>query len=266
MSAEPGIDEGLRLVRAEAEALHADLRALGPADWHRPSNCSPWDVAMLVAHVSSGGEFFCSNIERGLAGVHTPALSREERAADAGRLAVAGPERIMATLVANTDQFEALVDRLDAAQLDTLAFHNHGLRPVRWFVFHRLAELIFHRWDVQASLGSHPAVDDAAVAYLLPTMLEINLPVLYQRGARGRGRLRVETREQPPRAWLLEADGETLRATPDGASAAPTLRLGAGDLGLLLYGRAPLDTLLASGRATADADAAAVVPTLLGNP
>jgi uncharacterized protein (TIGR03083 family) len=266
MSAEAGIDQGLRLVRAESEALLAELRALSPAEWRHPSNCPPWDVALLVAHVSSGGEFFCSNIERGLAGVHTPAQSREERAAAAGRLAGAGPERIMATLVANTDQFEALVDRLDAAQLDTLAFHNHGLRPVRWFVFHRLAELIFHRWDVQASLGRATVPDDGAVGYLLPTMLEVNLPVLYTRGARGCGRLRVVTREQPPRAWLIEADGEALTARPAADGDAPALRLGAGDLGLLFYGREPLATLLASGRATADAAAVALVPSLLGNP
>jgi uncharacterized protein (TIGR03083 family) len=266
MSAEPEIDEGLRLVRAESEALLADLRALSPADWQRPSNCPPWDVAMVVAHVSSGGEFFCSNIERGLAGVHTPAQSREERAAGAARLAAEGPAAIMATLVANTDQFERCVDRLDAAQLDTLAFHNHGLRPVRWFVYHRLAELIFHRWDVQASLGRATVPDDGAVGYLLPTMLEVNLPVLYTRGARGRGRLRVETREQPPRSWLIEADGETLAARPAATGDAPTLRLGAGDLGLLFYSREPLAALLGAGRATADGEAVALVPTLLGNP
>src|SRR2546430_16392838 len=63
MSAEPGIDEGLRLVRAESEALLADLRALGPADWRHPSNCPPWDVAMVAAHVSSGGGVFFSNIQ-----------------------------------------------------------------------------------------------------------------------------------------------------------------------------------------------------------
>src|SRR5438045_930866 len=140
MSAEPGIDEGLRLVRAESEALLAELRALDPADWRHPSNCPPWDVAMLVAHVAAAG-------------------------------------------------------------------------------------------------------------YLLPTMLEVNLPVLYTRGARGRGRLRVVTREQPPRAWLIEADGETLAARPAADGDAPALKLGAGDLGLLFYGREPLATLLASGRA-----------------
>src|SRR5438270_10481183 len=127
MSADPRVAEGLRLVRADSEGLLADLRALRPEDWSRPSNCPPWDVATLVAHVSSGGEFFCSNIERGLAGVHTPAASREERFAATQRLAAEGPAAITAALVASTDALEALYARLDAAQLDTLAFHNHGL-------------------------------------------------------------------------------------------------------------------------------------------
>src|SRR5258707_746945 len=136
MSAEPGIDEGLRLVRAESEALLADLRALGPADWRHPSNCPPWDVAMVAAHVSRG---------------------------------------------------------------------------------------------------------------------------------RGRGRRRVGTRGRPPRAWLTEADGGTHGARPAAGGEARGLRLGAGDLGLLFYGGEPLATLLAAGRATADAEAVALVPTLLGN-
>jgi len=173
---------------------------------------------------------------------------------------------MIAVLEANTDYFEALFDRLDAAQLDTLAFHHHGLRPARWFLAHRLAEVVFHRWDVQASLGRAGWVSDAAVGYFLPIMLEVNLPVLYTRGARGRGRLRLQTREQPPRAWLVQADGTALRATPDGAADAPSVTLGPGDLGLLVYGRLPLATLIASGRATADPDAAALVPSLLGNP
>ena len=96
-------------------------------------------------------------------------------------------------------------------------------------------------------------------------MLEVNLPVLYTRGARGQGRLRLVTREQPPRAWLVEADGEALRATRDGADA-PAVTISPGDLGLLVYGRVPLATLVASGRATAEPDAAAVIPSLLGNP
>jgi uncharacterized protein (TIGR03083 family) len=265
MSADPWVAEGLRLLRAESEALLADLRALKPADWARPSNCPPWDVATLVAHVTSGAEFHYSSVERGLAGRRTSASSREERMAVAARLAAEGPARMIAVLEANTDYFEALFDRLDAAQLDTLAFHNHGLRPARWFVPHRLAEVVFHRWDVQASLGRATPPDDATVGYFLPIMLEVNLPVLYTRGARGRGRLRLVTREQPPRAWLVEADGAALRATPDGADA-PSVTISPGDLGLLVYGRVPLATLVASGRATADADAVAVVPSLLGNP
>ena len=106
-----------------------------------------------MAHVTSGAEFHCVCVERGLAGERTSPSSREERMADTARLAAEGPERMIAVLEANADYFEALFDRLDAAQLETLAFHNHGPRPARWFLPHRLAEVVFHRWDVQASLG-----------------------------------------------------------------------------------------------------------------
>ena len=267
MSADPRVSEGLAHVRRETAGLLAELQALAPPDWTRPSNCPPWDVQTLAAHVANGDEFYTSSIRRGLAGDPTPALSREERTAQVQALAAAGPPRILAELRASADRFAAFYAALTAAQLDTLAFHNHGLRPARWFVTHRLGEVAFHAWDLRTSLGQVATLDAATIAYLLPTMLEVNLPVLYERGARGRGRLCLATRERTPRAWQLEADGETLRVqpAPDGADA-PTLTLAAADLGLLLYGRVPLSVLAQGGRIEGDPTAADVLPSLLGRP
>ncbi|HZU06539.1 MAG TPA: maleylpyruvate isomerase family mycothiol-dependent enzyme [Chloroflexota bacterium] len=273
-SADARVVEGLRLLRRESEALLAELRALAPADWERPSNCPPWDMRTLVAHVATGAEFHRSSVERGLAGIHTPAASREERQALTAALAAAGAERILAELAANTERFEAFFAQLTPAQLETLAFHNHGLRPARWFVPHRLAEVAFHRWDVHTSLGREAPLAPETAAYLLPTLLEVNFPVLYTRGARGRGRVRLVTTETPPRAWLAEADGEALRVhpvdpahAPSAAAPVPTVTLAPAALGLLVYGRVSLAALVAAGRAQlSDAQAAAVLPTLLGNP
>ncbi|HWP28461.1 MAG TPA: hypothetical protein VNM50_02880, partial [Chloroflexota bacterium] len=82
------------------------------------------------------------------------------------------------------------------------------------------------------------------------------------------------TTETPPRAWLAEADGEALRVhpvdpahAPSAAAPVPTVTLAPAALGLLVYGRVSLAALVAAGRAQlSDAQAAAVLPTLLGNP
>jgi hypothetical protein len=92
--------------------------------------------------------------------------------------------------------------------------------------------------------------------------------VLYTRGVRGRGRVRLATREDPPRAWLLEADGEALRVRSGGEDGAPTVVVDVVDLGLLVYGRATLAAQERAGRAQLRGDRAAadILPTLLGNP
>ena len=50
--------EALRLLRAESDGFGADLAALDPGDWDRPTNCPPWTVRMLVGHLVRGAESY----------------------------------------------------------------------------------------------------------------------------------------------------------------------------------------------------------------
>lgn len=43
--------DAAELARAVEERLIADLRALAPADWRRPTECEPWTVADMVGHL-----------------------------------------------------------------------------------------------------------------------------------------------------------------------------------------------------------------------
>ena len=46
------VREGLRLHRREGDLFIADLEALTPDQWEIPTNCPPWLVRTLAAHVA----------------------------------------------------------------------------------------------------------------------------------------------------------------------------------------------------------------------
>ena len=68
MSSDPQVERCLSSIRELSSALSAELRALSPEAWDRVSNCAPWRVADLVAHIIVSGEGFAASIEGGLAG------------------------------------------------------------------------------------------------------------------------------------------------------------------------------------------------------
>ena len=66
-----------------------------------------------------------------------------------------------------------LVDKLTDAQLEQFDFpHPQGQRSVRWFCTQLLAEVAFHRWDLDWSLGQDAPLDDDLATYLLPFLLD----------------------------------------------------------------------------------------------
>ena len=46
------VRDGLRLHAREGEAFASELAALSEAEWEAPSNCQPWTVRLLAAHVA----------------------------------------------------------------------------------------------------------------------------------------------------------------------------------------------------------------------
>jgi uncharacterized protein (TIGR03083 family) len=147
------LDEGLRRLRTEGDALAADLSGLAPKDWDRLTNCDPWTVRVLVGHAVRACESYLTSLKRGLRGDLEPAFTREQRIARMHEIAGQEPARIVGDLRMVLDRFEQGFGSLRPEQLDTLAAHGFGPRPARWFVEQGLAELTFHRWDLLSSLG-----------------------------------------------------------------------------------------------------------------
>src|SRR6185369_2766350 len=127
------------------------------------------------------------------------------------------------------------------AGLDTVAFHRRGNRPARWFAAHRLAEIAFHRWDFQRSLGQDAVFDEGVAALLLPVLLESNAPRTYAAGLsaeRGAGeRYLLAVAGDLAACWLVTIQPDRLEVVLGPGVADATMTGSASALALLTYGR-----------------------------
>jgi uncharacterized protein (TIGR03083 family) len=248
----------LRAIATLSGELENDVRALSAAAWDGPTNCDPWRVRHLAAHVVSSGEGFVASIRRGLAGSVEPAPSQEARHHRETELAAAGPETVAQALNAVTVEFIGLYHGLDDRQLATICYHRRGNRSVRWYAAHRLAEVAFHGWDLWLSLGRSPQFDDSVAALLLPTLLESNAPRTYAAGLtpeRGRGeRYALVVADDLETRWVVTIAPEKLDAVRGHGPADLTITGSAAELALLVYGRADLLALTKSGAVRLEGD------------
>jgi uncharacterized protein (TIGR03083 family) len=260
MSTDPQVERCLRSIRELSRDLGSQLSALSPEAWDGPTNCEPWRVRDLAAHIVSSGEGFAVSVQRALAGSVEPGVSHEERDRRQAALAAADPATVARELATLTDAFEGLYRDLDEAGLSAIGYHRRGNRPVRWFAAHRLAEVAFHRWDLQLSLGQEPELDEEVAALLLPTLLESNAPRTYAAGLsaqRGIGeRYLLAVAGDPTARWLVTIDPDRLEAGRGDAPADVTITGSAAALALLVYGRSELSALFQADAIRLEGDAA----------
>ncbi|HEY1298821.1 MAG TPA: maleylpyruvate isomerase family mycothiol-dependent enzyme [Chloroflexota bacterium] len=232
-----GVSRCLAGIRERSLAIAGVVRRLSSEQWEGSTNCPPWRVSELATHILTSGQGFVRSIRRGLDGVVEP-VSGAVHAVEGG------PPEVAEALVRVTDEFEALYDGLLDAQLETICFHRRGNRSIRWYAAHRLAEVTFHGWDLDVSLGNPAAVDSAVALLLLPMLLESNVPRTYAAGLsaeRGRGeRFLVCLEGDRSAQWLVTIGPEALLVTRGDAPADLTITADAPTLALLVYGRADL--------------------------
>jgi uncharacterized protein (TIGR03083 family) len=251
MSTDPQVERCLRFISELSNALAAELVALPAEAWDGPTNCAPWRVRDLAAHMVSSGEGVVASIQQGLAGSVEPRLSDAERHHRQADLSAADAETVACALQAVNTDLEGLYASLAETALATICFHRRGNRSVRWYAAHRLAEVAFHYWDLQFSLGRQPMLDEQVAALLLPTLLESNAPRTYaagltpQRGTGERYLLRVA--DDPAACWLVQIDPDKLEARRGAAAADLTIGASASVLALLVYGRFELPAASQSG-------------------
>jgi uncharacterized protein (TIGR03083 family) len=251
MSSDPNVERCLSLVRELSDALVEHLLVVSARAWNGPTNCAPWRVRDIAVHLVSSGEGFAASILRGLAGSVEPGDVSEARQRRQAELEAANAQAIGRELKTVTDEFTGLYAGLQDQELSVICFHRRGNRTVRWYAAHRLAEVAFHSWDLQFSLGQAPTLDDAVAALLLPTLLESNAPRTYAAGLsrqRGSGeRYLLAVADDPLAHWLVTIGPDQLDVRRGGSRADLTITGSASDLALLVYGRVDLHALVQAG-------------------
>jgi uncharacterized protein (TIGR03083 family) len=255
------VRDQLAWIERLSDQLSQEILGLPPDRWDHQTNCAPWHVRDLAAHVVSSGEGFVLSVRRGLAGSAEPTGPPDARRRRQDELAGTDPRTVVAALRAATVEFAGLYQGLTDDQLSAVCFHRRGPRSVRWYAAHRLAEVAFHRWDLLFSVGPQtPELDEEVAALLLPTLIESNAPSSYTAGQtpeRGAGeRYLLAVAGEPRARWLVTIDPEELRvrASPDGGSAGLSITGSAAAIALLVYGRRELADLEACGAVHVEGD------------
>jgi uncharacterized protein (TIGR03083 family) len=237
---DPHVASCLAAIRERSTAIALIVEPLSLDQWGGPTNCPPWLVSDLATHLVTSGQGFVRSIRQGLEGNVEPSPGSSHMAAD-------GPHAVAAALTALTDEFESLYAGLSDARLDMICYHRRGNRSVRWYAAHRLAEVSFHGWDLDVSLGRQASLSPEVASLLLPTLLESNVPRTYAAGLsteRGTGEryLLVASGDDPSARWLVTINPDALQVSREGGAADLTISAPAATLALLVYGRAELQS------------------------
>ena len=243
------VRDALRLLRHESDRFVADLAALQPADWDGPTTCPPWTVRQLAGHIVRQVGSYIRSVEQALGGQPGEPESRESRAQEMNRIAALDPPEILRELRDTNDRFEFWFGVLSADQLGALGPHSHGPRSGAWFVDMRLAEVAFHRLDLQRSLGHDADLDQATARALLPMLLEMNMPAIVRRDRTGgEGTYGLVVRGEPGAAWRLAFSPGALEVTSGADGADATFETDPAAIALLVYARVTWPELEKAGR------------------
>lgn len=272
MSSDPEVERCLSAIRELSGRLSRDVAALSTDEWNRITNCAPWRVRDLVAHIVSSGEGFAASIREALKGSQKQVVSHAERDRRQAELVDAEPATAATEIDKITNDFVGLYDGLEEDGLSAIGFHRRGNRSVRWFAAHRLAEIAFHSWDYQVSLEREPKLDEDVALLLLPTLLESNAPRTYAAGLsteKGTGeRYLLAVTDNPEAQWVVTIDPDELTAVRSQGPADLAISGSAAALALLIYGRYDLTSLFQSGAIRLEGDAAYAdrFPTIFPRP
>jgi uncharacterized protein (TIGR03083 family) len=239
MTGDERTDAGLRLLEGESARFLDDVEGLGPDQWEQPTNCPPWTVRLLTSHLTRGGESYVAAIEAGLRGELRQFGSREERERRMHEIAAQETPKIVSDFRSVLARFAEVVGGLDANAVETLGVHSTGPRTVRWWVDQRLAEVAFHRWDLEHSLGRQADLDPSTAEQLLPMLMDENFEPISQRSLPGTpGRFRLVERGGAGGAWtVISSNGFAGVSRRSAAPVDATIEADTAALALLVYGR-----------------------------
>lgn len=147
----------------------AHLAALDPEHWRAPTRCTEWDVADVVAHLTTADRFWAFTIETARAG-HAPGRSLEGFDPStslepfvAGLRGMA-PADLLAEFAASSAAIETLADALGPDDWAAAGESPLGHLPARFLLTHLVWDSWLHERDIFVPLAGDPEPDELAVA------------------------------------------------------------------------------------------------------
>jgi uncharacterized protein (TIGR03083 family) len=241
-------DEGLRHQDTVTASIVATAGALDQAGWATATNCPPWDVTMLIAHMTRGAESFMTIVKNGLQGITELTQTAEERQRRQAELAALSSADLLATFGQNQQSYRALLAGISDSDLARPGRHAWGMQPLWWFGDQRLAELAFHNWDLHHSLGHEQEIDAKVARYLVPTIIERNVKAFYKASPTHSGHWVIRASDVKDGTWLVEPYAEGVAMTRGPAEGDVVIQGDAAALLRWLYGRADMKDLEHAGR------------------
>ena len=240
----------LAALAGEAAALEDYLAGLSETDLERPSACSEWTVAEVVAHITWGGHYFAEIVERALQGDTSPPTGlpppgptrRQAIAERAKRVRAEAGGGIREAFREANQALAACLMKVGPEDWDRPTAHRLG--PIRLVAQGRVNELAVHGWDIRSVIDPPGHLRGPSLPLLLD-LLERWVELLAQPDPQQTTthRLRFEFGEPgfAPRDLVIEPGG--VRFGP--ASGDPA--------GLVLRCHPEVPVLLAMGRLDAPA-------------
>ncbi|MFP6870128.1 MAG: maleylpyruvate isomerase N-terminal domain-containing protein [Nitrospinota bacterium] len=256
-------------VEKENRRFIAILCGLDEAGWRRPTYCSGWSAADVVAHMTLGARFYAHVIPAGIEGrlempfgakdLESFWVHRDRVGAELASLP--GGERV--------DRFEEAVWNLQAVfeavrpeDMEKEAWHWMCPCPAHSYPGQRLYELILHDWDLRNDPEGdlHPDALGAAV-----DILDFRLPFFFNHAPDPEltGTFWFET-AGPVRSWAMRVEaGSAHPVSPEEGVFDAEIFVSASDILLLTTGRADPVAKKAAGRLRIEGDIG-LADTLLG--
>ncbi len=243
-----------RVVRAQIEALAADLGALDAPGWAAQSFCDAWSVRDVASHMAESNDRFLQIVTAALDDAAVPDFPAALRAERQAAVRARPTADIVDQLVRCTG---AVLDRLEAAAPGELARTvtvPAGHLVLAQLPVQRLTEWTLHSWDIRWARDRQVTLDADAAPLLLDAVLA-NVGRLGGRGAAS----------APPATYRLNlagsGGGPVTITVADGAARGTrgatdrpdaTLAMPVEAAVRLIWGRLDLEQALADGTARLD--------------
>lgn len=247
-------------IAKQSARMVQDFRSWPAPYWQRPTFCPGWTAADAVAHLATGSDFYTQTISAGRRGtpqlpwgISTAAEFREARAVVVKKLLDAGPAGLIAGFEHGGQQLQAVLDTLQEADLDRMAWHPRGLVPIGGWIGMRLTELGMHDWDIRQPYETPARLSSTLVPALLAILPAMQEQFLQQRLTAGCDGVYVMQSGQAAWGFTVVGTAVTCHAVAP-ASYDVCMRADAESMILLTMGRADVTASRQNGTLALEGD------------